>query len=1345
MPPENKLHILKPLLPYFIQERFEENKRSGQLDAYTMFVDISGFTAMTETLMQRGNEGAEMLSGILNQIFEPLVAMVYQQNGFIPYFAGDAFTAIFPLENTPLDTNSFVQLAFQIRNFFNTEKFPFHFNIKAKIGLSVGDVEWGIVGSHPNSFYFRGKAVDSSAQCQLKAKAQEVVLDVALHEKIQANTNQNLHFSLLKEHFYLVKNDDETYQKSLFANKIPEIDIAVAKHFIPNSIIDFSQSGEFRNVITFFIAFDGATNYKVLDALATMVLEQAMNFSGYFKEIDYSDKGGVMVVIFGAPLSYENNVQRALEFALNIRQEVQNFSTIKLKMGVSSGNAYTGIIGGKERCQYAAVGSQVNLAARLMATAKWGDIFCDQELSRNRSFRFAYEGNIAYKGISKDIPTYQLLGKKSDEEFSYQNIMIGRERELELLVTSAQPILEDKFAGITYIYGEAGIGKSRLTFELKKMVENKGVLNWLVCQSDQILRKPFNPFIYCLKNYFDQSTDKQLKDNKLNFDERFESLLKKCLNSKHEKSDGIIRELIRTKSILSGLMGIVEPNSLWEQLDAKGRYENTLAALSNFFAAEAMLHPLIIALEDGHWYDDDSKRFLQEFIKIITDFPVFILVTSRYNDDNSKSNIFTNLDGIHVNYIDLNILQPEALQTMAEVRFAGKVDDAFLAFLQRSSNGNPFYAEQVLEYFLESGLLEKNEAGVWTVKDKSLKLGGSMNTVLTARVDRLSYLVRETVKAAAVIGREFDLPILSEVMKTQEEFIIRNGNRYLLLKEQVQTAEKSQIWQAMNELRYIFKHSLLREAIYDMQLRARLRELHRAIAESIEKLYEENIEERFADLAFHYEQAEIREKTTEYLNKAANFAKRNYQNSQAIEYYEKLLTYYPTAEDEANILKIVLKKGELLQLSGDWNGAEADFQKGLQLAENQNDTVSIARANGTLGNVLMLKGDYVNAKKHHEIGLSTAIDLDDVIGISRSLGGLGNLYFRQGNYEVAESYFNQCLEKVRSVDERYINPQIVANLGLTYMNQSRYEEGIACMLNQLRVCEDKKDKQGTAIMHTNLGIVYNEQGDYDAAQHHFQQGLAMSEELGNQFLASIALGSLGNVYEKKGDFKTAEELYIRDLQLTEQLGDKQGIAIALGLLGGLYSEKGEFDKALSYIQRNLTLCEALGYQKGVVKALNLMGDVYNYSKQFEFSVTYYKRSMEVAEKIHSKLLYALSAIELANIYLETNEIEKAFVLEKEVGEISKIAPNRQLLFEYNILKAACFRVQKKSEDAEITLQNILLDKNISEEENAIAFFELAMLEENNQGLRQKVTSMHIELYRRTPKYLYLKRLNHLGM
>ncbi len=1334
---------MRPLLPYFIQERFREKKRQGRLQAYTMFIDLSGFTAMTETFMAQGNDGAEELSKLLNQVFSPLVAMVYQENGFIPYFAGDAFMAIFPDGAAYVTADSFIRLALEIRNFFDTQAFSQSFSLKAKIGLAFGDVDWGIVGNTPNSYYFKGKAIDAAATCQTHAYAQQVIVDVPLYNRVRAESNGFWKLAPFKEEWFLVENIESNYKKTSFAPGIELIKESVAKQFLPDAVVEFNQSGEFRNVITIFLAFDGVEKYQEMNAFASLILEQTRNFSGYFKEIDYSDKGGLMVIIFGAPLSYENNVQRALEFALNIRQETQNFSKIRCKIGATSGTAYTGMIGGKERCQYAAVGNHVNLAARLMATAKWGEIFCDQELNRNRSFRFSYEGNIAYKGISKDVPTYQLIGKKSDEEFYYQNAMIGRQKELDLLMNTANSILNAQFAGITYIYGEAGIGKSRLTFELKKLLEQKGVPDWLVCQSDQILRKPFNPFIYCLKNYFKQSTDKSLKDNKASFDENFENLLKNCLNCSHLQSDEIIRELLRTKSILGGLMGIIEPNALWEQLDAKGRYENTLTALTNFFSAEAMLHPLVVALEDAHWYDDDSKHFLQSFIKNIKNFPVFILITSRYGDDNSKNDIFEEKNEDFSTTIDLNILSPEALQSMAELRFLGKVDDDFLAFLQRSTNGNPFYAEQILEYFSESGLLEQTSEKIWTVRDKSLKLAGSMNTVLTARVDRLSYLVRETVKAAAVIGREFDLPILSEVMRTQEEFILRNGNQHILLKEQVQTAERSQIWQAMNELRYIFKHSLLREAIYDMQLRVRLRELHKGIGEAIEKLYAENLEERYADLAFHYDQAENTQKTIEYVYKAAEYSKRNFQNTQAIEYYNKLLTYYPTEADWPEVLKITLKKGELLQLIGLWNEAEADFQYALTLAQKLDDKLSVARAHGTIGNVLMLKGDYQNALKNHEIGLQNATELQDAVGMSRSLGGLGNLYFRQGNYEQAENYFNQCLSKLKEVDERFVNPQIVANLGLTYMNQSRYEEGIACMLQQLQICEDKKDKQGTATIHTNLGIVYFEQGDYNAAQHHYQQGLALSEELGNKFLLSIALGSLGNAYEKKGDLKTAEELYTRDLQLTEQLGDKQGIAIALGLMGSLHTQRGEFEKALDFLYRNLSLCEELNYQKGIIKALNLIGDVYTDTKRYDLAVNYYEKSMVIAKKINAKLLYGLSAVEVAKVYLAIHEVEKAMILEKEVSELVKIVPNRQLIFEYQILKSNCLHLEKKNESAIDLLNQLLQNGNLSSEEESIALFELFLLHPNNEQLRQQVTNMHIERYRQTGQYHYLNRLNKL--
>jgi predicted ATPase len=177
----------------------------------------------------------------------------------------------------------------------------------------------------------------------------------------------------------------------------------------------------------------------------------------------------------------------------------------------------------------------------------------------------------------------------------------------------------------------------------------------------------------------------------------------------------------------------------------------------------------------------------------------------------------------------------------------------------------------------------------WTVKDKTVKISNSISAILTARIDRLSIILKETVKAAAVIGREFELPVLSEVILQHDEYVRRNGNGQVVLREQIQNAEKGQIWRAMNELRYIFRHSLLRETVYDMQMRTRLRELHFMIAKAIEKVYADSIEQRYVDLAFHYEQAEIKLKTNEYLKKAADFARRNFQNLQALEFYDRLL------------------------------------------------------------------------------------------------------------------------------------------------------------------------------------------------------------------------------------------------------------------------------------------------------------------------------------------------------------------------------------------------------------------------------------------------------------------------
>ncbi|MCB9276763.1 MAG: tetratricopeptide repeat protein [Lewinellaceae bacterium] len=1337
---------MKNLIPHFIQEQFQKGVSHGEMEAYTMFVDLSGFTPLTESLMRQGNRGAEQLSNILNEVFEPLVRLVYAKGGFIPYFAGDAFTAVFPVSAPGFGGSEIVYAAMMARNHFSQRQFRFSdFTIGIKFGLSYGVVEWGIVGGQHKSFYFRGAPVDGCAACQMEAEGQDIVIDEALRLRLAKGQ-----FSLeaVEPGFYKVRGNVPLKEMPPDPVNLPPLERQAVLRFLPEAVARYSQEGEFRTVISVFISFDGVENHEALNDFASVVLEQINNFSGYFKEIDFGDKGGVMVGFFGAPVSFENNTDRALEFVYSLRENLDGLisgSGLRYRVGVTIGTAYTGIVGGAERCQYAAVGNHVNLAARLMTYADWDEVLVDVDIQKNRHFHFLHRGDIQYKGIKGNVPTFKLMGRNYESHAAYAGEMVGRDNELEQLIQSTNPLFEGRSAGMAFIYGEAGIGKSRLLHELKSVLYGQNLVQWHTCQADQILKKPFNPFIYFLKNYFEQYTERPSQANLQNFESRYQQLLDTLSSMERPEAAMIRRELIRTRSVLAALLGLDLPDSIWGQLDAKGRYQNTLSAIINLLVAEALHNPLVVELEDGHWLDDNSRELLTEFVRQMGRYPLFLVVTSRYLDDGSKPEIIGRLllDGLSlpVLEVDLNTLQPEAVRAFAEARLGGKINDEFFELLARASNSNPFYLEQILEYFTESNLIEE-EAGQWAIRDKNIKLSSSINAILMARIDRLSNLVKETVKAAAVIGREFELPVLSEVMKKQEEFIRRNGNTATLLKEQIKRAEEGQIWHAMNELRYIFRHSLLREAAYSMQLRTRLQFLHQMIAEAIESLYGEKLEERYVDLAFHYDQAGVFDKTCEYLLKAADHARSNYQNQQALEYYERLLKKLGRQKDTADQIHAHLKKGKVLELIGKWDECEQAYERALKLAKQSRDVLLLGQANNSLGHLLMLKGDYPKAMRYLQTAAGLFESIDDRAGKAKAYGNLGNLYFRQGEYEEAKDYFEQSINIGHDAIEPTANAQVAANLGLTFMNQGNYEEGIRCQQAQLDICERHNDKQGMATLYTNMGIVYFEKGDYDEALEAYQRGLNLSEELGNKLLTSIAIGCIGSIYERKGDYGRAMENFEHDLALCEELGDKQGTAIALGLIGELHSIEGHFHKAIEYLQKNLMLCEELGYQKGIAKAVNTLGDVFYFTHQYDRSLHFYNRAIEVTRRINNRLVLGASLVEKGTVLLELGEMEALEACVQEALEIAHELGNPDLLFETRVL-AANQQYALGHKDEAITMLKGLASPALSPGQEADMNYELYKLLPQEGQYRTRAFELYAQLYEATPRYSYKMRLDHL--
>ena len=315
--------MAKNLIPYFIEKQYLQNITHGSFHGYALFVDISGFTKLTQLLLKKGSPGAETLSNILNDTFAPMVQLTYNEGGFIPYFAGDAFTGIFTEEK---DANEIIGLAQKIVSYFDHQSTfltPFgKFEVKIKIGISFGIIDWGIIGEKNHTFFFRGQAIDNSAYSQTKAQEQEIVVDFNFNEKIKFNFNtmaipNTPYFLLSKENPEINISSNSTY---------PSLSLDVLSKFQPKEVIEFNQIGEFREVISIFISFEGLLSYDLLNQFGSKILELFLNHSGYFKEIDFSDKGGVIVGFFGAPVSYENNQERAFYCA-------NDSLTIRFKFG----------------------------------------------------------------------------------------------------------------------------------------------------------------------------------------------------------------------------------------------------------------------------------------------------------------------------------------------------------------------------------------------------------------------------------------------------------------------------------------------------------------------------------------------------------------------------------------------------------------------------------------------------------------------------------------------------------------------------------------------------------------------------------------------------------------------------------------------------------------------------------------------------------------------------------------------------------------------------------------------------------------------------------------------------
>ncbi|MBA3470365.1 MAG: tetratricopeptide repeat protein [Herpetosiphonaceae bacterium] len=1212
------------LVPPLILHHAASQQPAGRFHAVCLFVDTAGFTPLTSALMAHGTEGIEIIAEILQAVFRPLVYAVYAQGGFIAGFAGDSFKAVFSGSDQATYQRCLLAADAMRRQMERRPQVATRFgNFEFAIKLCVADgsVDWQIwqaqtpnPGQQSAAYTFTGEALARCMALDSAVAGGEVMMTAAVYQQFDPAL---LAAEAVGQHWRLTEVHPDLLAR---APGQPVVAPGTASDwmdaFMPESVRSLAVQGEFRQVVTMFInlrEIPGGAAGLALQQTLFRLLGQHGGYLCRIGQIGADDPGATLLLFWGAPTSLENDLKRALDFGLDLLQQIG----VPLRAGVTNQLVYAGFVGADIREEYTCYGSAVNLAARLMITAEWGEILLDAASTDQASAAFvcASKGVRRFKGFDHPQPVWALVGQQGWRATLYTRPLIGRERELSQLQTVLAPIHAGQAVGLTLIRGEAGIGKSRLVHELQR----SRAAQWFHCPADHVVRQSLHPFRYLLRSYFAQSPLQTAEENKLLFDYGIEALAEVTPDA------GLQAELRRTRSLLGALVDLHWPDSLYAQLEPQGRFENTLDALKTLFKAESLRRPVVIHVEDAHWLDADSAECLQHIQRNIASYPLAIVVTARSAPPA--------LGAPHTT-IELKPLTARELESLAEAVLESQVSPALVVLLVERAEGNPYFAEQLLLYLHEHDLLVAGSGGLAPASVAAI-LPGNVRSLLTARLDRLPPEVRQLVQVAAVLGREFSVELLGRMFPTDQA-----------LEHKLQLASAAAIWQPVRPSYYSFSHDLLRDAAYDLQLRAGQRQIHELAASTLESQDDRTVQS--SALAYHYEQAQNYPKACLYLERAGEEARKAYQNSSALDYYARLialLRHDPTAT--AGLIAALLQQVAILEHTSSWAEARTLAGEALELATQHQLPAAQAEIQGWIGYLWGLSSDYGQALSYQNQALEFYRRSDDGKGFARTLNRIGMIYRDQGAFDQALPCYREALaiSQAQGLLEHMGNT--LNNLGLLYWQLSDYEQSLHSYQEALRIARQRGDKGLVSKIFGNLGLLYWQWSQPAQALGYYQQALDMNQEFGNRAGISKALGNIGLLHADQSEYDQALEYYQRALDLDRELGNEAGVARQLGNTGLIYGNQGRFDQALHYHQQALEIDQKLGNHADVTRHRGNIAELYRHKGDYRQALAYYDQTIPSLRAVGAKYYLAWQLIQKAEILFLCRRYAEARTLSAE--------------------------------------------------------------------------------------------------
>jgi DNA-binding SARP family transcriptional activator len=326
--------------------------------------------------------------------------------------------------------------------------------------------------------------------------------------------------------------------------------------------------------------------------------------------------------------------------------------------------------------------------------------------------------------------------------------------------------------------------------------------------------------------------------------------------------------------------------------------------------------PLLVRIEDLQWCDRETLTWLSYLMNYDPKAHWLLVGTLDKQELNSESILPPMIENMqekgYLTEIHLDPLSETETQQLVANISQGRFDPNLSTYLFQKSSGNPLYALESLRSNGSGGNFSPNEPPQH-----------SFRTAIKSRLGKLSLAARELTSLAAAVGRPFTVTELAQASETNEKELL----------QALDELWQQKIFQEHETESYRFSHTKIGEIVYEGLDPSSRADIHRKIAEALESSIQGNLDMVSGEIAYHFEQAGLVDRASLYYVQAGDAAKQVYANEAAINYYQHAITLLPKDQQ----IPVLLKLGEVWQLMGDRNQAEAIFRQGLQLAREKGD------------------------------------------------------------------------------------------------------------------------------------------------------------------------------------------------------------------------------------------------------------------------------------------------------------------------------------------------------------------------------------------------------------------------